>query len=156
MSDAMERPLGVSLLTWFFWFWAGASFLVLVVILVGDGPIPLSGTAVPRDEAVARLLPVLVPMGLATLGAGLALALGKHWARSAVLLPFALAAVAPAFSGAVGSLLELALGALALVPVVALLVWYLYFRPNVRSYFARLRQEEGRGQPTRPTPPERY
>jgi hypothetical protein len=145
MSDVAERPLGVSLLTWFFWFWTGASIFVLAVVVAGDGPMLLSGRAVPREEAVARLLPVLIPMALAAGGAGLALTLGKSWARSAVLLPFALVAVAPAFSGAVASLLDLALGALVLVPVVAALVWYLYFRPGVAAYFARLGQEEREG-----------
>lgn len=143
MNESMERPLGLSLLTWFFWFWAGASVLVLAVIVVGDGPLLLSGRAVPRDEAVARLLPVLVPMALGALGAGLALALEKPWSRAAVLLPFALVAIAPAFSGAVASLIDLAVGALALVPLVGALVWYLYFRPSVRAYFVRLREQEG-------------
>jgi hypothetical protein len=144
MNEPTERPLGLSLLTWLLWFWAGAAALVLVVLVVGEGPIPLSGRAVDRQEALARILPIVVPMALAAAGAALALALEKPWARSAVLLPVALAAVAPAFTGAATSLLDVFLGALALVPVVAVLVWYLYYRPRVTEYFRHLweRQRE--------------
>jgi hypothetical protein len=57
----------------------------------GRGPHPLSGGG-PAGRGLARILPILVPMALAAAGAALALALEKPWARSAVLLPFALAA----------------------------------------------------------------
>jgi hypothetical protein len=144
MTDPVERPLGLSLLTWLLWFWAGACVLVIAVLVVGDGPIPLSGRAVPREEALARMLPILGPMALAAAGAALALGLRKHWARSAVLLPFALAAVTPAFTGVAVTVGDLARGALALSPVVALLVWYLFFQRGVADYFAGLREAEER------------
>jgi hypothetical protein len=144
MMNPDERPLGLALLTWLLWFWAGASVLVIAVLLVGDGPIPLSGRAVPRDEAIARMVPILGPIALAAAGAGLALGLRKHWARAAVLLPFALAAVTPAFTGVAASVADLAMGALALTPIVAILVWYLFFRPEVAGYFAALREMEER------------
>jgi hypothetical protein len=82
---------------------------------------------------------------LAAGGAALALVLGKPWARSAVLLPFALAAVAPVFTGAATSLADLARGAVAMTPVVAGLAWYLYFQPGVKAYFAELRRREEEG-----------
>jgi hypothetical protein len=146
-AAAPEQPLGLGLLTWLLWFWAGASLLVIVLLVIGDGPLPLGGRAVPRDEALARILPIPGPMALAAAGAALALALGKHWARSAVLLPFALAAVTPAFTGVATSAVDLAIGAAALVPAVAALVWYLYFRPRVVAYFQALeaREKEQRG-----------
>jgi hypothetical protein len=144
MTDPVERPLGLSLLTWLLWFWAGACALVIAVLMVGDGPIPLSGRAVPRDEALARMLPILGPIALAAAGAALALGLRKHWARSAVLLPFALAAVTPAFTGVAVTVGDLARGALALSPVVALLIWYLFFQRGVTDYFAGLREGEER------------
>jgi hypothetical protein len=144
MTDPVERPLGLHLLAWLLWFWAGACVLVILVLVVGDGPIPLSGRAVPRDEALARMLPILGPIALAAAGAGLALGLRRHWARSAVLLPFALAAVTPAFTGVAASVADLARGALALAPIVALLVWYLYFQRGVAAYFAYLRTSEER------------
>jgi hypothetical protein len=136
------RPLGVALLTWLLAFWAGACLLVIILLLVGEGPLPLGGRAVPRDEALARLLPTLAPIALAAAGAALALALEKHWARAAVLLPFALAAVAPALTGMANSPGELGGGAVALAPLVAALVWYLFFRRNVAAYFAALRARE--------------
>jgi hypothetical protein len=139
---AIDRPLGLGLLIWLLWFWAGASVLVILILVVGDGPVPLGGRAVARDEALARIIPILGPMALAAAGAALALALEKHWARSAILLPFALAAATPAFTGAATSVTDLALGALALAPVVAALVWYLYFRPRVVAYFNALRATE--------------
>jgi hypothetical protein len=141
MSENLDRPLGLSLLAWFLGFWAGAAVVIIAVLVAGDGPLPLSGRAVPRDEALARILPILAPMALAAAGASLALALQKHWARAAVLLPFTLSAVTPAFTGVAASGLDLALGVLALVPVMAVLVWYLYFRPGVVSYFHRLRPQ---------------
>jgi hypothetical protein len=144
-----ERPLGLGLLAWLLWFWAGASLLVLLLLAVGEGPLALSGRAVAREEALARILPILAPMALAAAGAALALALEKHWARSAILLPFALAAVTPAFTGVATSTAELATGALVMLPVVLALVWYLYFRPGVAHYFRTLRardeERQGRG-----------
>jgi hypothetical protein len=142
MTHSLERPLGLRLLTWLLGFWAGASVLVIIVIAAGDGPVPLRGEFLPRDEAVARFLTALAPMALAAAGAALALALEKHWARSAVLLPFALVAVAPVFTGTATSLGELAMGAVALAPIVAAVVWYLFFRPKVTAYFDRLRESE--------------
>jgi hypothetical protein len=153
MTDPMattdhDRPLGLGLLTWLLWFWAGASLLVLLLLAIGEGPLALSGRAVSREEALALILPILAPMALAAAGAALALALEKHWARSAVLLPFALAAVTPAFTGVATSATELATGALVMLPIVLGLVWYLYFRPRVAAYFRMLRardEERGRG-----------
>lgn len=142
MTYSDERPLGLHLLTWLLGFWAGATVLVMVVVVAGDGPVPLRGEFLPRDEAIARLLTALTPMALAAGGAALALALEKHWARPAVLLPFALAAVAPVFTGTATSVGELALGALALAPIVGGVAWYLYFRPKVTAYFHRLRHSD--------------
>lgn len=142
MKRTTQRPLGLQLLTWLLWFWASASLLVIGLLMIGDGPIPLGGRAVHRDEALARILPILGPMALAAAGAALALTLEKPWARSAVLLPFALAAITPAFTGVSTSLLDMALGALALLPVVAVVVWYLYFRPRVATYFDALRARD--------------
>jgi hypothetical protein len=145
MSSTDERPLGISFLIWLLAFWAGASILLLVIIAVGDGPVPMRGGFLPRDEAMARFLTALSPMALAAGGAAVALALGKSWARTAVLLPFVLAAVAPVFTGAATTVGELALGALALLPMVAGVVWYLYFRPGVAAYFEELRRKEAEG-----------
>jgi hypothetical protein len=63
-----------------------------------------------------------------------------------VLLPFALAAVTPAFTGVAASVATWPWAMLALTPVVAVLVWYLFFRPEVAAYFAALRD---RGNPER-------
>jgi hypothetical protein len=141
--SATERPLGISFLAWLLAFWAGASLLVLVVIATGEGPVPLRGQFLPRDEALARFLTVLVPMALAAGGAAVALVMGKPWARSAVLLPFALVAVAPVFTGTAGSLADLAWGVLAMAPVVATVAWYLFFHRGVKAYFGELRRREG-------------
>ncbi len=143
--DADERPLGVSLLVWLYWFWAGAITLVLLGFAIGEGPVPMSGETIPRAEALSRVLPVLVPMGLAVLGAALALSLRRAWARPAVLLPVALAAFGPALSGVASGIGDMVLGALALLPILAALVWYLYFRSGVTAYFARLKAEEEAG-----------
>jgi len=145
MTSLGDRPLGLSLLIWLLWFWAGASVLVLLVIGLGDGPVPLKGEFLPREEALARFLPALAPMGLAAAGAALALMLQRPWARSAVLLPFALAGVAPVFSGVATTVGELASGALVLLPLIALVVWYLYLSPEVVRHFASLRDADRAG-----------
>jgi hypothetical protein len=144
-ADSGEaRPLGISLLIWLYWFWAGAVTLVFIVLAVGDGPVMISGRAVPRPEAVASVLPILFPMGLAVIGAALALALGKPWARPAALLPVALAAFGPALSGVGGSAGDVVLGALVVLGVLAVLAWYLYYQPAVKMYFDELKRDRAR------------
>lgn len=135
------RPLGISLLIWLYWFWAGAVTLVLIVLAVGEGPVMLSGRALPRSEALASVLPTLLPMGLAVFGAALALSLRGSWARPAALLPVALAAIGPALSGVGASVADTVVGALVVLPVLALLAWYLYYQPVVKAYFEGLKGE---------------
>ena len=140
------QPLGVRLLIWIFWFWAGASGLLLLGIAVGDGPVLLSGRSVPRSEALRLVGPVLLPMALAVMGAALALAQERAWARPAALLPFILAAFSPSLSGLGGGGAEaLAAAFLVLAPLMALLVWYLYARPSSRRYFQALRERRTHG-----------
>lgn len=139
MDDEHDpQPLGIALLIWLYGFWAGAVTLVLLGLVFGEGPVPMSGETVPRTEALARVLPVLLPMGLAVIGAALALGLRKHWARPAVLLPVALAAFGPALSGVGTSIMDIVTGALVVLPILAGMIWYLYFLPGVKQYFAGL------------------
>lgn len=135
-----ERPLGLNLMIWLLWFWAGAIALVFLGFAVGDGPVMMSGEAVPRPEALRRVLPILAPMGLAVVGAALAMGLKRPWARPAVLLPFFLAPLGPLLTrvGAT-SLRDVALTGLATLPVIAAVVWYLYFSRGVVSYFETLK-----------------
>jgi hypothetical protein len=99
----------------------------------------MGGETIPRTEALSRVLPVLLPMGLAAVGGALALGLRRVWARPAVLLPMFLAAFGPALSGVGRSLADSLLGALVLLPVLAGLVWYLYFRPRTVAWFEGLK-----------------
>lgn len=138
-GDSNDQPLGIGLLIWLYGFWAGAVALFFLSFAIGEGPVPMGGETVPRQEALARVLPVLLPMGLAVAGAALALGLRKSWARPAVLLPVALAAFGPALSGVGTSAADMVTGALAVLPILAGMVWYLYFRPGVKRYFAGLR-----------------
>lgn len=134
-----DRPLGISLLIWLYWFWAGAVALVFLGFAIGEGPVMMSGRAVPRADALASVLPVLLPMGLAVIGGALALSLQRSWARPAVLLPVALAAFGPALSGVGTSVLDAVIGTVVVLALLALLGWYLYVRPAVKAYFARLK-----------------
>lgn len=133
-----DQPLGIALLIWLYGFWAGAVALFFLSFAVGEGPVPMSGETVPRREALARVLPVLLPMGLAVAGAALALGLRKPWARPAVLLPVALAGFGPALSGVGASVADIVTGVLVVLPILGVMVWYLYFRPGVKQYFAGL------------------
>lgn len=138
MTDVQKevRPLGISLLIWVFAFWAGAIVLLLLGLAIGDGPVMVNGRALLREEALAAVLPALVPMGLAVVGAALALSLGRRWARPAALFPFALAVFGPLLTG-VGevSAVDLLIAAAVVVPVIGGLGWYLYTRPGPRDYF---------------------
>ena len=153
---AGERPLGISLLTWLYWFWVGAVVLVFLGFAVGEGPVPMSGETVPRADALQRVLPVLLPMGLAVLGAALALSLRKAWARPAILLPVALAAFGPALSGVGVTTTDLVLGTLAVLPIIGVLVWYLYFQAGVTAYFADLKEGREPGPDEERTPEDRF
>lgn len=148
-SAPTDRPLGISLLIWLFWFWTGAVVLALLGFAIGDGPIMMSGRAVPRDEALGSILPALVPMGLAAAGAALALGLDRPWARPAVLLPFVLAGFGPLLGGLASATLgDLALSVLVTAPLVGVVAWYLYGLPGTRSYFEALgRASEEAGRP---------
>lgn len=135
-SAEPARPTGVVLLIWLFWFWAGALLLLVVALAVGEGPVMVAGRAMDRGEALRLVLPALVPMGLAVVGAALALTLRRSWARPAALFPFALAVFGPALIG-IGavSMVDVVATVLALVPILAGLIWYLYFQPGPRAYF---------------------
>lgn len=130
------RPTGVMLLIWLFWFWAGALLLLVVGLAAGDGPVMVAGRAMDRGEALRLVLPALVPMGLAVVGAALALTQRRSWARPAALFPFALAVFGPALIG-IGavSVVDVVATVLALLPILAGLIWYLYFQPGPRAYF---------------------
>lgn len=144
-STPDDQPLGVRLLIWLYWFWAGATAIFLLSLIPGDQPVPIAGETMTRTEALGRVVPVLLPMGLAVIGAALALGLRRPWARPAVLLPVFLAAFGPALSGVGATGMDIVLGFLALLPVLAGLVWYLYFRPRTVAYFARLKDEDRDG-----------
>lgn len=133
-----RRPLGITLLISIYWFWAGAIVVLLLSLVFGDGPVTVYGRAVPRGEVLRSVSPALAPMALAVAGAALALTLARSWARPAAMFPFVLAAFGPALTG-FGSAApaELGLAALVLLPLLGLLVWYLYFRPGPRDYFRR-------------------
>lgn len=133
-----HRPLGISLLIWVFWFWTGAAVLLLLILAFGDGAVMVSGRAVPRQEALSAVLPALIPMALAGIGAALALTLGRPWARPVALFPFALATFGPFLTGAGSvSAAELVVAIALLLLVVGGLGWYLYRRPGPRAYFRR-------------------
>ena len=137
-----DRPLGVSLLTWLYWFWAGATVLFLLSLLPGDQPVPIGGETMTRPEALARVLPVLLPIGLAAVGAALALSLRRAWARPAVLLPVVLAAFGPMLSGMSASPADTIFGVVVVLAILAGLVWYLYFRDRTVAYFERLKDDD--------------
>lgn len=138
--NAHDRPLGISLLIWIYWFWAGALGLLIVTLLTGEGPVLLAGRSMVREDAVAALLPVLAPLALALVGAALALGQRRRWARVASLFPFVLAAFAPVLmirGGTAGPAMA------APLPLLAALAWYLYRRPGPRAYFGG--QDAGAG-----------
>ena len=136
------KPTGLRLVTWLLWFWAGASALLFLGLAVGEGTVTVRGSALSRAQVLERLLPVLLPMLLAAAGAALALTLEKAWARPAVLMPLALAALAPAITGDVASAPQLLRSSAAVLVLLALTIWYLFAHRPVRTYFGALRARE--------------
>lgn len=131
------RPLGLRLLVALYWFWAGAIGLALLGFAFGEGAIVMEGEEVSRPEALSRAAPMLIPAGAAVVGAALGLTLGRRWARPAALIPFLLLGIAPSLrGGADRTPMDLVIAAAVVLPIVAVLVWYLYFSSAVAAYYA--------------------
>lgn len=128
-----DRPLGIRLLVWFYWFCAGATALFLLTLAFGEGPVLMNGRAVPRDEVLVTVLPALGVVGLALVGGALALSFPRPWSRAAALFPFVLVGFAPTLTGS--TTFDLVRSVLVTLSVVMLLGWYLYARPGPRRYF---------------------
>ncbi|MFO7894396.1 MAG: hypothetical protein R6U63_11735 [Longimicrobiales bacterium] len=137
-----DQPLGISLLTWLYWFWSGATVIFLLSLIPGDQPVPIAGETITRTEALGRVLPVFLPIGLAAIGAALALTLRRSWARPAVLLPVILAAFGPALSGMGTSTTDTIFGIVVVLAILVGLIWYLYFRARTVAYFERLKDDD--------------
>lgn len=135
------RPLGLTLLTWLFGFWSGAALLALVSVWLGEGDILMNGEPTPRALVRERLVPMLVPMTLATGAAAAALWLDSAWARPTTLFAVLIAgplATFPRWSEATNPGGAPAIGLLAVLPLLVGLGWYLYARPNVAGYYRAL------------------
>jgi hypothetical protein len=121
-------------LIWLYWFWAGALLLLILTLVLGEGPVLVGGRSITRAQAGSLVLPTLAPLALAVAGAALALGLARPWARVAALFPFVLAVFTPVLmTGSAGADPSMLLP----VPILVLLAWYLYTRPGPRAYFAR-------------------
>lgn len=135
------RPLGLTLLTWLFGFWSGAAVVVLVSVWIGEGDILMNGEPTPRALVQERLVPMLVPMALATGAAALALWLDSAWARPTTLFAVLIAgplATYPGWMEATNPGGAPAIGLLAVAPLLLGIGWYLYAKPNVAGYFRAL------------------
>lgn len=138
----MRRPLSLTVLLWLYAFWSAAAVLVLAAAALGTGEVAMDGAAVERRAVLERTLPVFLPLALAFAGGALAIGLRKAWARPALLLPFALAALLPALVAAPTDAdpgRELIRGTATMALPTLLLGWYLYWRPRTVAYFEALR-----------------
>lgn len=140
----LQRPLGLTLIMWFLAFWSGAAALALLSLAIGDDPVQYRGRLTPHSEVFDIFLPVLGPLALAGAAAVSALWLKRPWARWALMLVVVLTGVIPGVAsvgdGPAGPR-EAWIGLIAMVPLGLALGWYLYLKPNVRVYFARLEEE---------------
>lgn len=142
------RPVGLTLLTWFLAFWAGAAALALASLWMGEGDILVNGEPTPRALVQEMLVPMLLPMALATGGAAASLWLDSQWGRPATLFALLLAgplATLPRWQEATNPGGAPAIGLLAIAPVVLGLGWYLYTKPNVAAYFRALTRARREG-----------
>jgi hypothetical protein len=134
--STIKRPLGVTLLAWFFGFGTLASALAVLTLLFPGGPLELVWRINPRGhEAFIKLggwaFVLLVPVGFACAATAYGLFRGARWGHR---LAISLLAI-----NLVGDLVNFGVGveprAIVGVPIVALLLWYL-LSPSVRSFFS--------------------
>lgn len=143
------RPVGLTLLTWLLGFWSGAAILALAGLWIGEGDILVDGEPTPRPLVREMLVPMLLPMALATGGAAATLWLDSAWGRPATLFAFLLAgplATYPRWQEATNPGGAPVIGLLVIAPILIGLGWYLYAKPNVAAYFRALTdaRREGR------------
>ena len=143
------RPVGLTLLTWLFGFWAGAALVALVGLWVGDGDLLVNGEPTARAIVREMLVPMLVPMALATGAAAILLWLDSAWGRPTALFAIFLAgplATLPRWQEATNPGGAPAIGVLAVLPLLLGLGWYLYGKAEVARYFRALTdaRREGR------------
>lgn len=142
------RPPGLTLLTWLLGFWCGAATLGLVALYTGQGDIPVDGVPTPRHLVRDMLVPMLLPMALATGGAAATLWLDSPWGRPATLFAFLLAGpltTYPRWQEATNPGGAPLVGLLAIAPVLLVVGWYLYAKPNVAAYFRALTEARRQG-----------
>ena len=142
------RPLGLTLLTWLLGFWCGAALLTLATLWLGDADILVDGRPTPREIVFDMLVPMLVPMALATFGAAATLWLDSPWGRPATLFALLIAgplATFPRWDEATNPGGAPLIGLLAIAPILVALGWYLYAKPNVAAYFRALTEARREG-----------
>ena len=142
------RPVGLTLLTWLLGFWSGAALLALASLWMGEGDILVNGEPTPRALVKEMLVPMLLPMALATGGAAATLWLDSQWGRPATLFAVLLAgplATFPRWQEATNPGGAPAIGLLVVAPLLVALGWYLYAKPNVAGYFRALTEARREG-----------
>jgi hypothetical protein len=142
------RPPGLTLLTWLLGFWCGAAVLALLALYTGNADIPVNGTPTARPLVRDVLVPVLLPMALATGGAAATLWLDSPWGRPATLFAFVLAgplATFPRWREATNPGGAPLIGLVAVAPLLLGIGWYLYAKPNVAAYFRALTEARREG-----------
>lgn len=142
------RPPGLTLLTWLLGFWSGAAVLTLATLWMGEGDILVNGEPTPRALVREMLVPMLVPMALATGGAAAALWLDSQWGRPATFFAFLLAgplATFPRWQEATNPGGAPLIGLLVTAPVLLAVGWYLFAKPNVAAYFRALTEARREG-----------
>lgn len=142
------RPLGLTLLTWLLGFWCGAALLTLAMVYLGEGDVLVNGEPTPRALVREMLVPMLLPMALATGGAAAMLWMDSAWARPATLFAFLIAgplATFPRWHQATNPGGAPLIGLLAMAPLLLAVGWYLYGKPNVAAYFRALTEARREG-----------
>ena len=142
-----KRPVFLTVLMWFLGFWAGAASITLFTLWLGDGPVRYNGSPTPRELVVRLITPLFLPLALASGASWLALWMRWPWARWALMLVVVLIGVLPGVAITGSPLVDpdpsiAWRGLIFMVLLGAPLTWYLYRKPNVRTYFDRL--AEGR------------
>ena len=137
MTKAEARPIGITALSLFFLFGAGASFVSSISLLFPGSFLEPIWRLNPRGHEGLRALgpPAIVLMAtvsLACLTAAAGLWRGRRWGQRTAAVILGVNAIADAVNGISAGDRRTLIG----LPIAAAMLWYLY-TPRVRGFFKR-------------------
>ena len=143
LTDVTPRPVLIVIGAGFSALWALCAAIFVLFAVVSSGPFTLNGEQVTKEVFVRSfLLPWWLPLLAYFGGTAWAVWTERSWTRELMLLFWIVALGVSAFAGD-GGLAERAFNTVSCALCLGGAVWYLYGKPNVAAYYARLERKEG-------------